>query len=704
MIGKTISHFKIIEKLGEGGMGVVYKAEDTKLERSVALKFLSPKTLGSEEERARFVQEAKAAASLSHPNITTVYSIDEIGDKTFIVMEYVDGQELKHRIDKGPLDLKDALQIAAQLADGLRAAHDRGIVHRDIKSSNVVVTPGGQAKIMDFGIAKLSGSSQITTSSSTVGTIAYMSPEQIQGALVDHRTDLWSLGIVIYEMLTGKRPFMGDYDAAVIYQVLNENPRPVMSVRPDVPGYISSLVSRLLQKDPGNRAQSAGEVINLLRSDPPKPASQLGKKSVAVLYFENMSSEKENEYFCAGMTEDLITDLSKIRGLRVIPRSDVQPLRNREVNARQVGESLGVDYILEGSVRKAGSKIRITSQLIDVEDGFQVWAERYDRLMEDVFDVQVEVSENIAEALKVSLTDSEKESLAKKPTDDVRAYDFYLRGSEFLSGRGRADRQTAIKMFEHALEIDPEFALAYVGLAEAYYWNYLFLSGDRIWLEKMMDANEMALSLDPGLVEAQVGVGIVLTHQRRLSEAARCFEEIVEKKEDFYPAYFWLSIVSNVIGDLDAAIEYGEMAAAKKPYSEEPWHHLDATYRRKGDIEGSKRAGDKVIELGERRLSVNPDEPITITRVAVTYASRGDKQKAMELVDRAQQIGSNDGMALYNCASVYSLLGMHDEALDLFERATEAGMIIIDWIHYDPFIDPLRDKPKFRELMSRYDQ
>ncbi len=702
MIGETISHYKILEKLGEGGMGIVYKAEDARLKRQVALKFLFRKAHAGDEEKERFRVEAQAAASLNHPNITTIYSIDEADDKTFIVMEYVDGQELKRKIEKGPMDLKEVLQVAVQVAEGLQAAHDKGIVHRDIKSSNIIVTSNGQAKIMDFGVAKLSGARQITTAGTTIGTSAYMSPEQLQAAQVDHRTDLWSFGVLLYEMLTGKLPFRGDYDAAIIYKVLNETPESIQAVRTDVPDHVSSLVSRLLQKDPAVRVASAGEVAGLLRAGPARRAPRKDKKSVAVLYFENMSSEKENVYFCAGMTEDLITDLSKIKGLRVIPRSDVQPFRNREVNSRQVGESLGVDYIVEGSVRKAGSKIRITAQLIDVATGFQAWAERYDRLIEDVFDVQVEVSENIAQALKVSLTDSEKESLARRPTDDVRAYDFYLRGSELLSGRGQADRQAAIRMFERALAIDPRFSLAYAGLAEAYYWNYLFLSGDRVWLDKMMDANEKALSLDPDLVEAQLGVGIVLTYQKRLPEAIRCFESIVEKKADFYPAYFWMSIVSNTRGDVDAAIRHGTTAAALKPYSEEPWHHLDVAYRRKGDLESARMAADKVIELAERKLALNPDEVITITRLAVTYAGRGNKERALELVSRAQEIGSDDGMVLYNCASVYSCLGMYDEAIALFEMAGEAGMIIIEWVHYDPFIDPIRDLPEFKKLLSRY--
>jgi len=335
-------------------------------------------------------------------------------------------------------------------------------------------------------------------------------------------------------MLTGQLPFQGEYEAAIIYQILNAEPKAIQWFRSDVPDSILTLASQLLQKDPANRLSSAKEIIQRLQELPHEKAPEEGKKSIAVLYFENMSSEKENEYFCAGMTEDLIIDLSKIQHLKVIPRSDVLPFRSKEVNSRQVGKTLGVHYILEGTVRKGGNRIRITAQLIDVKSGFPVWAERYDRLIEDIFDIQIEVSEKIAEALKLSLTESEKRSLAKRPTDDLRAYDFYMRGSEFLSRRGQKDRQTAIQMFEHALSIDSNFSLAYVALAEAYSFNYLVYSGDRSSLEKMMEMNEKALGLDPDLIEAQFGIGMVYFHQKRFAVAKRIFEKVLESKNDYY--------------------------------------------------------------------------------------------------------------------------------------------------------------------------
>ncbi len=703
MIGKTISHYKILEKLGEGGMGVVYKAEDTKLKREVAIKLLPHEIATKTEDRGRFKVEAQAAAALNHPNIATIHAIEEVEDKLFIVMEYIDGQELKKKIDTGPANLKEAIDIAVQIAEGLQAAHEKNIVHRDIKSSNIMMTKKARVKIMDFGLAKLAGVKQLTKTGTTVGTIAYMSPEQIQATEVDHRTDIWSFGVLFYEMLTGRLPFQGDYEAAIIYEILNKEPKAIQTFRSDVPDHIISLISQLLQKDPVNRISSAKEIMDRLQDRSVKKVREEEKKSIAVLYFENMSSEKENEYFCAGMTEDLIIDLSKIEGLKVIPRSDVLPFRDREVNSRQVGETLRVSYILEGSVRKAANRMRIAAQLIDVKSGFQVWAERYDRLIEDIFDVQVEVSEKIADALKVSLTESEKQSLAKKPTDDLRAYDFYMRGSEFLSRRGQMDRQTAIQMFEHAISIDPNFTLAYMALAEAYSFNYMF-TGDRGWLEKMMETNEKALSLDPDLIEAQFGIGMAYFHQKRFSQAKRVFEKIIKIKSNFYQAYFWLGWTSDILGDYDKSIKHYNSAALIKPYSEEPWHLLEQSLRRKGELEAAQEAGSKVIELGIRKLEVNQRDVLVLSRMAISYAKKGEREKAIEAVKRVKEIDPNDILGLYNSACTYAVLGNKEEALKcLMHSSFKKGMRqIIDWMKGDPYLESIRDDPKFQEILSQY--
>jgi non-specific serine/threonine protein kinase len=702
MIGKTFSHYKIIEKLGEGGMGEVYLADDLKLERQVAIKFLPEHLTKDKENVERFEREAKAAAALNHPNIVTIYEIAEEDDQTFIVMEYVDGKSLRKVINEYKLGLDKVIDIISQISEGLLQAHQAGIIHRDVKPENIIVGRDARVRILDFGLAKLKGVSKLTKESSTLGTIHYMSPEQLQGREVDHRSDIWSLGVLLYEMLTGELPFKGDYEAAIIYEILNAEPKAFQRFRSGVPDNVTILISQLLQKDRDQRVSSASEIIGQLKSRPTGRLSE-ERKSIAVLYFENMSSDKETDYFCAGMTEDLITDLSKIRRLKVIPRSDILPYRNKEIQSQQVGEALCVQYIVEGSVRKGGDKIRITAQLIDVKSGFQVWAERYDRLIEDVFNVQIEVSEKIAEALKVSLTESEKKSLAKKPTDDLRAYDFYLRGSEFLLQKGKKYNDAAIQMFEHAISIDPNFPLAYAGLAEAYSYNYTFYDGDRSWLEKTMEMNEKALDLDPDLIEAQIGIGLVYFFQKRLTEAAHHLEKVLKIKKDFYLVLFWLGTISFCLEDYDAAVKYHQRGAVIKPYSEEPWHHLSMIFLKKGDLKSAKEAGKKMVALGLRKLEVNPEDCVVLSRMAETYAVIGERNKALEAVKRVVDIQPDDGIALYNCGATYAWLGKNDEAFSYLNAACEKGfMNIIHWFKNDPYLESIRDDPKFHDMLSKY--
>jgi tetratricopeptide (TPR) repeat protein len=370
-----------------------------------------------------------------------------------------------------------------------------------------------------------------------------------------------------------------------------------------------------------------------------------------------------------------------------------------------VGQTLGVQYILEGSVRKGGNKIRITAKLIDAKSGFQVWAERYDRLVEDVFEIQMDVSEKIAQALRVSLTESEKQSLAKKPTDDLRAYDFYMRGSEFLLRKTSKNNDAAIQMFNHALSIDPDFSLAYLGLAEAYTYNYMFYGGERLWLEKIMQMNEKALSLDPDSIEAQFGIGVVYFLEKRFAEATQRLRKVIELKEDFYTAYYFLGIVSGILNDTEASDECFKKCATIKPYSEEPWHFLEMNCRRRGDLKGAREAGHKLIELAKRKLEINPADIIALARMALTYAGLGDKERALEGAEKVLEIDSTDGTVLYNCACVHSIMGHKAEALKYLDRSLERGfMNIIDWAKdVDPYLQPIRDDPQFKAIIAKYD-
>jgi serine/threonine protein kinase len=366
MIGETILHYKIMEKLGQGGMGVVYLAQDTKLDRKVAIKFLPHSISITPEEKERFKIEARASAALSHPNIATIYAIEECDGQAFIVMEYIDGQELKEKIKSGPLPLPDIMSIAFQIAEGLEASHKAEVIHRDIKSQNIMITNDEKVKIMDFGLAKIKGSSQLTKVGATVGTVSYMAPEQMQGGNIDEGADIFSFGVILFELLTGAMPFRGEHEAAIMYSIQNEDPLSIQDLRPDAPKSLIKIVLKMLEKDPQKRYKQAAEFISDLRKSQMTDSVQRSKaddhkKSVAVMYFENISSEKESDYFCAGITEDIITDLSKIKDIKVIPRTDVLIFRNKEINTSQIAEALQVNYILEGSVRKAGNKMRINA-------------------------------------------------------------------------------------------------------------------------------------------------------------------------------------------------------------------------------------------------------------------------------------------------------------------------------------------------------
>jgi len=700
MVGKTILHYKITGRLGSGGMGVVYKAEDEKLKRTVALKFLPHFISSNQEVQKRFQIEAQAAASLNHPNITTIHAIEEAVDELFLVLEYIEGEELKDRIKTSSLSLQEIIIIAEQVAEGLEAAHRRGIVHRDIKSGNIMITKSNKVKIMDFGLAKLSDT-DLTRVNQTMGTLAYISPEQLQGMKTDFRTDIWSFGVVLYEMITGSLPFKGDYEAALIYSILNDEPKAVRNYRSDIPKNILALISSMLQKDIDKRISSMSEVKEQLSVEIPVQETVDNKKSIAVLYFENISPEKENEYFCAGITEDLITDLSKIKELKVVPRSDVLPFRNKEINTNKVGEVLKVPFILEGSVRKAGQKIRISAQLVDVQSGFPIWAERYDRQLEDIFEIQMEVSQKITEALKVSLTETEKKLLGQKPTEDMRAYDFYLRGREFLSKYGKKNNEAAIQMFDYALSIDPNFALAFAGLAEAFSYKYIWYDGDLKWLGKIIETCENALKIEPNLVEAKFIIGMVYYHQKRFNEAIEVYKKVIEIKKDFYLAYRWLGIAYDIVGNFDSAIKNYRIAASLKPYSEEPLMHLEMTYRRKGEFEVAKKIAEEYVRIGEQKLLVNPDDTITLSRIAGVYAADGNKEKALKAVEKIIRIDPEDGLAVYNSSCVYARLNMKEEALKYLRIAFNIGYKNVrDWVTSDPDFDSIRDEPEFKEIVG----
>ena len=638
-----------------------------------------------------------------------------------------------------PVKPLEAIDVSIQVASALDAAHCVGIVHRDIKPENIMLRRDGIVKVLDFGIAKLTSPQTgpltdgdaptlalvNTQAGMILGTAQYMSPEQARGLEVDARTDIWSLGCVLYEMVAGRQPFLGATAMDVMTSILNREPDSLVTHASERPEELEHIVGRALRKDREERYQTVADLLIDLkelkselelqtkRISAPRmdfesrqdsrvlTTSTVPEKSIAVLYLENMNSGSESDYFCAGITEDIITDLSKIKELKVVSRTDVLPFRNKEVNTRQVGEALRVNYVLEGSVRKAGNKIRITAQLINVRDGYHLWAERFDRLVEDIFDVQNEVSQKIAEALKISLTEAERQLLAKKPTDDLRAYDFYMQGRELLYLKGKKNTEKAIAMFENAVAIDPGFASSYAGLAEAYSYMYEWYDGNPVWLGKAIETNQKALTLDPASLEAQFGIAMVYFHQRRFSESKRRIEEILKENSQFYRGYLRLGMIAELSGDLDSALKHYWRAAELKPHNEDSWRFLAEIHRRLGNVKAAEDAALKVIEVTSRKLEASLEDINVMSRLAEAYARFGGREEAHATLKRVFELEPNDGLAVYNCSCAYALLGEKRAALLSLRRAFENGFRTVGhWAKTDSAFDTMRGDVEFQQLVA----
>jgi len=557
MMGKIISHYKILKKIGEGGMGEVYLAEDTKLDRKVALKFL-PKRFtnvgaNGDSPKERFFREARAAAALNHPNIVTIYEINEYEDQTYIAMEYIEGETLKDKITSGTLLLTKVVDYAIQICEGLQKAHAAGIVHRDIKPQNIIINRDGQVKILDFGLAKLKGVSQLTKESSTLGTVNYMSPEQIQGLDVNQRTDIWSLGVVLYEMITGQLPFKGDYEHAVVYSILNEEPEPLSKLRPDVPSELERIVGNALAKSENERYDNVEALLEdlkalkrLLKSNLllEKASDKASKPSIAVLPFRDMSSQKDQEYFCEGIAEELINALVKLDGLRVAARTSAFQFKDSDSDIKKIGLKLQVETVLEGSIRKAGDQIRITAQLINVTDGFHLWSEKYDRKLQDIFAIQDEISLAIVDKLEVKLLGHDRTALVRRHTVDQEAYNLYLKGLYFWNRRLEGGMRKAMAFFQQAIEKDPDYALAHVGIADVYnITGYLGFLSPAEAFPKAKTAAEKALAIDNKLGEAHASLAWATTcYDWNWSSAEKLYLRAIELNPQYGTAHEWYAI------------------------------------------------------------------------------------------------------------------------------------------------------------------
>jgi serine/threonine-protein kinase len=805
MIGRTIGHYEVLDELGAGGMGVVYRARDTRLGREVAVKLLPEEMARDKRSLERFEREARAASALNHPNIVTLHSIEEADGVHFLTMELVEGQSLDQLIPQSGLSLETFFAIATPLGDALAAAHDRGITHRDLKPANIMVTAEGRVKVLDFGLAKLAESASasdigdlptelVTQEGLVVGTVPYMSPEQIEGRPVDHRTDVFSLGVVLYEMATGERPFRGDSSPALMSSILRDTPSPVTEVRPELPRHLGRVIQRCLEKDPSSRYQSALDIRNeleslqkespsgdkaagsslpasggtvtrrrpgrgvaaalalfavfaavwlwqaRLRTAPltpdlaPRSGPESEARRIVVLPFENLGSP-DDDYFATGMSEEIMSRLGAVRGLGVVSRKSAARYAATDKTTREIGEELGVGYILGGSVRWARSgegpsRVRITPHLTRVADDTQLWAESYDEVIDDIFEVQSSIAGKVVEQLGITLSEGERLSLTARPTENLDAYTLYLKGRHFWYRRTRENVQKGLEYFQQAVELDPAYALAHVGIADTWIFRgwYSVLAPEDTF-PQAKDAALRALELDDTLAEAHTSLAhIYLEFDHDWEAAEREYRRAIELDPRYPLAHHWYGGYLSAMGRHEEALEQAEKARELDPLNliVNTWvglrHHFAGRY------EAAIEEYQKVLELGpdfpplhwhlgwaleqveryeeaiaaaQKAIEASDGNPLFLASLGHAHAIAGNEKEAREILDELDRVSATRHVSAYHTAVIHGALGDLEEGFRWLDRAFEERSPWIGYLRVDPRVDGFRSDPRFAALLAK---
>ena len=703
---ETISHYRLIELLGRGAMGEVWLADDTQLPRRVAVKLLPLHLAEDHEAVDRLLREAQAAASVDHPAVVTVYDAGLHEGRPYIVMQRVEGETLAERLERGPLEIGEAIELTLRIADALAEVHALGIVHRDLKPANIVLTARGP-KILDFGIASIKGSPRMTAVGTAIGTPLAMSPEQLKGLPPDNRADLWALGVILYEALTGRSPFAGPSFEAVASAVLNLAPPAPSTLRAGVGPDLDFMVAKLLRKDPAHRYARAEDLIaDLSGCDACRtvaaPAGPAATPRLAVLYFEVLSAEADDAFLAAGLTEDLIVDLTRVEGLRVASRGEVMPYRDRPLPPRTLARELGADFVLMGSVRRADQRARISAQLVRATDGQGIWAERFDRTLEDLFDVQAEVSRRIVEALQVTLKPGEREMLDRAPSRSPEAYGFYLRARDLLDQRTRETSFAAEEMLRRALELDPEFALAHAALGECYAGRALGWYAGIEAADQALPHARRALELEPDLLEGHLVLAMVHRLKGEPEKLLPAIERILAMDPDHIEALEWTGWSYMAMGRPERALKLLERAIERRPnfFMAHSW--LENCLEMLGREADALREARQLKEVLLEELRRHPDNVHVRSLLAGNLMRLGEPDAAIAQAARSVAMAPNDGRIRYNAACTYARGGMTERAMaELKEAVRNVPTYVSDWPKRDPDLASLHDLPEFIRMFGK---